>query len=373
MKDTFKAIIIGAGPSGIGMAIALKELGLQDVMILDKGKVGESFINWPDTTRFITPSFTTNGFGTPDINAITPHSSPAFTFKKEHISGFEYAQYLNALTQIYELNIKEHTEVIDISTDEQNYSYTISTEKKGFKADYIFIGTGNFSFPHKPFKHGVHYCEIKNFSNVEGETATIIGGNESGFDAAIHLALLGKKVDIYTNSTSYDQQDPDPSVRLSPYTHQRYVELVEQGYPIKLHSNYSIEEIDFINNQYTIRFENQTRSITVANEPILATGFNPVQNNPLTNILFENNGNSYELTDDDESTINQNIFLIGDTVKHQDIILCYIYKFRTRFAVLANLVCEREGIEANEDAIEFYKNNQMYLDDYSCCEVDCSC
>src|SRR5699024_11554627 len=137
----------------------------------------------------------------------------------------------------------------------------------------------------------------------------------------------------------YDQQDPDPSVRLSPYTHQRYVELVEQGYPIKLHSNYSIEEIDFINNQYTIRFENQTRSITVANEPILATGFNPVQNNPLTNILFENNGNSYELTDDDESTINQNILLIVDIFKNKDDIFCYIYIFRISIDFLTILVC----------------------------------
>ena len=56
-------MIIGAGPSGIGMAIALIEMGLDDILILDKGQVGESF-KIGHYLRFITPSFTTNGFGT---------------------------------------------------------------------------------------------------------------------------------------------------------------------------------------------------------------------------------------------------------------------------------------------------------------------
>ena len=66
------------------MAIALIEMGLDDILILDKGQVGESFKNWPLSTRFITPSFTTNGFGTPDINAITPHSSPLLLLKRTY-------------------------------------------------------------------------------------------------------------------------------------------------------------------------------------------------------------------------------------------------------------------------------------------------
>ena len=43
MQKSNKVVIIGAGPSGIGMAIALIEMGLDDILILDKGQVGESF------------------------------------------------------------------------------------------------------------------------------------------------------------------------------------------------------------------------------------------------------------------------------------------------------------------------------------------
>ncbi|WP_176746856.1 NAD(P)-binding domain-containing protein, partial [Staphylococcus sp. HMSC062C03] len=214
MQKSNKVVIIGAGPSGIGMAIALIEMGLDDILILDKGQVGESFKNWPLSTRFITPSFTTNGFGTPDINAITPHSSPAFTFKKEHISGKEYVQYLEALVQIYNLKIDQHTNVLDVSNNIDKDTYKIYTDQGTIDAEYIFVATGNFSYPYKPFNHGRHYSEIEKFSDIYGDLAVVIGGNESGFDAAINLALSGKIVDIYTNSTSYKQEDADPSIRL---------------------------------------------------------------------------------------------------------------------------------------------------------------
>ncbi len=134
-----------------------------------------------------------------------------------------------------------------------------------------------------------------------------------------------------------------------------------------------VKEIEYRNGQYVIQFNGVHDDVKISEEPILATGFNPVQHNRLTRILFENDGTNFMLTDDDESTINPNVFMIGDTVKHQDVILCYIYKFRTRLAVLAKLICDRESFEANEDAIEFYQSNQMFLDDYDCCDVNCSC
>ncbi len=41
-----KVAIIGAGAAGIGMAITLKDFGITDVIILEKGTVGHSFKHW---------------------------------------------------------------------------------------------------------------------------------------------------------------------------------------------------------------------------------------------------------------------------------------------------------------------------------------
>ncbi|HDF4794913.1 TPA: NAD(P)-binding domain-containing protein [Staphylococcus aureus] len=273
-----KVAIIGAGAAGIGMAITLKDFGITDVIILEKGTVGHSFKHWPKSTRTITPSFTSNGFGMPDMNAISMDTSPAFTFNEEHISGETYAEYLQVVANHYELNIFENTVVTNISADDAYY--TIATTTETYHADYIFVATGDYNFPKKPFKYGIHYSEIEDFDNFNKGQYVVIGGNESGFDAT---------------------------------------------------------------------------------------------KNPIVQQLFVTTNQDIKLTTHDESTRYPNIFMIGATVENDNAKLCYIYKFRARFAVLAHLLTQREGLPAKQEVIENYQKNQMYLDDYSCCEVSCTC
>lgn len=57
------------------MAITMKTLHVEDVCVIEAGAIGQSFKNWPKSTRTITPSFTSNGFGMPDMNAIAKDTS----------------------------------------------------------------------------------------------------------------------------------------------------------------------------------------------------------------------------------------------------------------------------------------------------------
>lgn len=369
----YRIAIIGAGAAGVGMSIALQQLGLdnEDMVVLDKGKIGQSFLNWPKSTRTITPSFTTNGFGMPDINAVSTETSPAFTFNEEHISGETYADYLKTVAEYYELPIQENTPVKNIEFVDGHYE--IQTEQGLITSEYIFVATGDFSFARKPFKYGQHYSEVEDFTKMPGEEYVIIGGNESAFDAAICMAEQGKQVSIYTHTTGLEQDNADPSIRLSPYTQQRLQQVVKNGAAIELNVGYTASTIDFsdMDRKYVVKFNNG-KQVATRNEPILATGFDATTN-PIVRQLFSTADGEIELTELDESTRYPNVFLIGPTVRHADAILCYIYKFRSRFAVLAEQVMEREALEVDQTALETYKANNMYLDDYSCCEVDCSC
>ena len=80
-----KIIIIGAGPAGIGSALALTRAGIKDIVILEANCVGSSFRRWPKQMRLITPSFHTNSFYQTDLNSITPDTSPADFFQKQHL------------------------------------------------------------------------------------------------------------------------------------------------------------------------------------------------------------------------------------------------------------------------------------------------
>ena len=97
--------IVGAGPAGLGMALALSRLsGLRQV-VLEAGEVGESFRRWPRQTRFITPSFYSNPFGMADLNAISEASSPAIFSGTEHPDGQQYADYLSLVAEGHELPV----------------------------------------------------------------------------------------------------------------------------------------------------------------------------------------------------------------------------------------------------------------------------
>ena len=98
-KSEYEIIVVGAGASGIGFGVVLKELGITNYIVLDKGVIGQSFQNWADETKLISPSFTSNMFDIPDLNSVTPLTSPAFNFNKEHLSGKEYSKYLCLITQ----------------------------------------------------------------------------------------------------------------------------------------------------------------------------------------------------------------------------------------------------------------------------------
>ena len=78
-SNVLDVAVVGAGPAGIGMAIALARHGVRRCVVIDRHQVGASFLAWPQETRFITPSFYSNPFGLADLNAVTETSSPALS------------------------------------------------------------------------------------------------------------------------------------------------------------------------------------------------------------------------------------------------------------------------------------------------------
>jgi len=77
-----------------------------------------------------------------------------------------------------------------------------------------------------------------------------------------------------------------------------------------------------------------------------------------------------KLTDVDESTKVPGVFLVGPTVTHGKHVLCFVYKYRQRFAIVANAICGGLGVDTKAAVKECRKAN-MFLDEFSCCEDTC--
>lgn len=366
----FEVVIIGAGAAGIGCGIALKYLGLDNFTLLDRYEIGASFRRWPREMRFITPSFTSNSFGQTDLNAIAPYTSPAFTLQREHLTGREYATYLNAVADHFGLPVMAGVEVAAV--DQTDGLFNLGTNKGYLLARHVIWAAGEFQYPHLDPFPGADLCRhnsrVRSWKSYRGDEVIIIGGYESGLDAAIHLSEQGKRVRVLEKSDVWERLGHDPSTAISTFTLERLRTAEKTGH-IRLIGKAEVKGVERLNGGFVVRGPGRKHWQSDA-PPILATGFHTSARTIAT--LFEWRDDGFPLlTEQDESTIRPGLFLAGPGVRQGRFIFCFIYKFRQRFAVIANAIGGRLGIDTSP--LKLYRDHGMFLDDLSCCGDQCAC
>lgn len=367
----YEVIVIGAGAAGVGLGVALQHAGIQNYLILDRQEVGASFKRWPAEMRFITPSFPTNSIGMLDLNAVALGTSPAYSLKREHPSGWEYAIYLQAVALHFRLPVRLGVDVYWISAQQEG-GFHLETSQGPLQARFVVWAAGEFQYPFRPdfpgAEFGKHNSAIDAYQNCSGRQFVVIGGYESGIDAALHLASYGKNVVVLDRNAPWSSESSDPSVSLSTYTQERMESPSLRG-KITLAPNSAVQEISHNGKQFEV-LTGQGEKWKTRAEPILATGF--VGSTSLVQEWFEQREDGYPLLNEfDESTTTPGLFLSGPMVRHENHVFCFIYKFRQRFAVVADTIARRLGLDPQ--GLELYRNWGMFLDDLSCCGEKCVC
>ena len=362
-------IIVGAGAAGIGIARALQEVGVGAV-ILERHEIGGSFRRWPREMRFITPSFPSNSFGTLDLNSVAIGTSPAFTLECEHPTGKQYADYLKSVVDYFHLPVQTGIDVISLEPLAGG-GFELETSSGRLKASTVIWAAGEFQYPKlRPFagaEHGVHNSRVKSWKRLAGDDVIVIGGYESGIDAAVHLANAGKRVRVLERNSIWSSDASDPSITLSPFTWDRLLETPD-GH-IEMIDEVEIERIEKQRGGYAVIDVTGQRWLT-KRRPILATGF---EGSPaLIRDLFDWRDDGFPLLSSvDESTRAPGLFLVGSLVRHERLVFCFIYKFRQRFGVVANAIGQRLGQDTAP--LQKYRFWGMYLDDLTCCGSECVC
>lgn len=111
-----QVLVIGAGPAGLGVAIALKHAGVSDFLIVDAKEIGASFRAWPKGMSLLTPSFYSNSFGLTDLNSIDPKTSPADFLRTQHPTGHAYTKYLETVAEHYALPVRTGIRVLSVES-----------------------------------------------------------------------------------------------------------------------------------------------------------------------------------------------------------------------------------------------------------------
>lgn len=365
-------IIVGAGAAGIGCAAALKACGVKRMILLDAKGTGGSFASWPLQMRLLTPSFHAGSFGQVDLNSVTPDTSVADCLHTQHPTGAQYARYLAALVKYHELEVQ--APVFVTAVRQISYGFALETSAGVYHSRFVIWATGEFARPDFGGIQGAEHCRhssrVADWSLVEGESFVLIGGYESGVDAAIHLSHLGKDVTLLSRGEPWIVDDSDPSLSLSPRTLDRLREaLIDAPGVIRFQGKVGITRVERTESGYEL-INAEGEAVHSSTMPILCTGFH----HPLESVrhLFEWKDSSAVFDEaNDSSTIVPGLYYSGPALQHRGALFCFVYKFRVRFGIVARDIAQRLRLKWKEPLKQWQQRGFMQ-EDLSCC-ADCRC
>jgi len=168
----YELIIIGGGPAGMTAGIYAGRLGLK--------------------TLLITKSFG----GQIAKKAVSIENYPGF----ESIPGIELVQKMEKHLRIQKIDI-ELDHVLNIEKKNNDF-LVFAKSKKEFQAKAVILASGADPRPlevpgEKEFiGKGVSYCSVCDGPMFRNKVVAIIGGGNAGFETAIFLAKIAKKIYI---------------------------------------------------------------------------------------------------------------------------------------------------------------------------------
>ncbi|KAH8096496.1 pyridine nucleotide-disulfide oxidoreductase [Aureococcus anophagefferens] len=286
--EPYDVVVVGAGAAGVGVALMLTGVfGLDAgrVLLVERGgAVGETFRRWPKEMRFISPSFNSQGWTQSfDLNSVAYGTSPAFTLHAEHPTGAQYARYLEALAETNELNVRAGTEVTAVTPRDGGFDVAVVPAAGGvpavIKTRYVVWAAGEFQYPRasaEPLFPGSELCRhnssVRSWKELEGDDFVVVGGYESGMDAASNLSLCGKRCTVVSSTAYWDVSTEDPSSELAPYTAQRVRAACASATPPKLLAPLRVFAVDAAaGGGFAVRARwaapSSTRAATTASRP----------------------------------------------------------------------------------------------------------
>ena len=183
-------IIVGAGPIGIELAAAFKQLGV-DYLHLDANQIAHTISWYPRNVRF---------FSSSDRIAIA--GVRLDTVGQEKASREEYLSYLRSVVEQYDLDISTFERVTSLTRHGDQFTLISSCAggQRTYEAKYVVLAIGDL---HRPRMLNIPGEELPHVSHYFVEPheyfrrrLLIVGGKNSAVEAAIRCQRMGAKVAI---------------------------------------------------------------------------------------------------------------------------------------------------------------------------------
>ena len=204
-------LIVGAGFAGLGMAIRLKQAGIEDFVILERGNaVGGTWRDnqYPGAACDIPSNLYSYSF------APNPNWSRSFSGSAEIL---DYIHHLVARFDL-EKHIRFEKNVVDLSFDEKQGIWTATTDRnETFAGRAAVMAQGplsNCSFPDitgiEDFQgHKIHSARWDHDYDFAGKHVAVIGTGASGIQIIPELVKVAKHVKVFQRTPGWVLPRPD--------------------------------------------------------------------------------------------------------------------------------------------------------------------
>lgn len=279
--------VIGAGPAAVSAAIYGARKGLKVAMIGDL--VGGQLINTNDIENII---------GTPLTNGFDFSQS-----LEKHLNEYEIAFYKGHKVKKVIKESKDNVLILDVELEVKSKTVIVATgaiwKKLGIEGEDKYAGKG------------VHYCATCDGPFYRNKDVVIIGGGNSGVEAAIDLSNIAKTITLVEYSSTINADE----VLKNKLSSLENVKILTSSAAQSVTGNLFAEGLKILNRDSNVVEEIKTDGIFVEIGTVANTSF--------VSDILDINANSEIKIDSVNKTSVEGIFAAGDCtdVRYKQVII----------------------------------------------------
>jgi len=190
MTESFDALVVGAGPTGLACGIELQQRGVKTVLV-EKGCVVNSIYHYPINMTFFT---------TPELLEI---GNIPMTSLNEKPNRHEALKYYRRVADHYHLNVRQYERVDRIGGQDNAFEVS-TTDRLGcnrlYHARKVVLATGYYDVPNRLDVPGEELDKVLHYYKEPhpyyNHDVAVIGAKNSAAIAALELWWTGARVTL---------------------------------------------------------------------------------------------------------------------------------------------------------------------------------
>ncbi|MEO1258957.1 MAG: YpdA family putative bacillithiol disulfide reductase [Bacteroidota bacterium] len=319
--DIYDLIIIGAGPTGLAVAIEARKHGL-NYLVLEKGVLVNSIFNFPANMTFFS---TSQKLEIGDVPFISHVDKP---------TRREALEYYRRIYDSWKLKVNLYEKVEQLERSEKG-PYKIITSKKDYTTHSVVVATGFYDTPKLMDVPGEHLPKVKHFydeaHHYVGQKVLVVGAANSACDVALETYYKGADVTMAVREEKIYE-------KVKYWIRPNIENRIKEG-SIKAYFNTTVKEIK----EKKVSLNTPEGEVTLENDFVLAmTGYMPdfdflkkigivinhseLKRPEMNNKTFESNLPNVYLAGVVQAGLNTSKLFIENTRHHGEVIVSEVLK-----------------------------------------------